>query len=144
MSTASTMTIDELIEEFDDLGDWADQCEVLIDMGRELLPMDESLKTEQTKVHGCQSNVWMVATLSDDAVPVIELIADSDAMIVKGLLSVILLAFSGLTPQEILDVDIEGIFRRLGLDRHLSTARKNGLAGMVKRVRQIATEAAAA
>lgn len=144
MSTASTMTIDELIEEFDDLGDWADQCEVLIDMGRELPPMDESLKTEQTKVHGCQSNVWMVATLSDDTSPVIELIADSDAMIVKGLLSVILLAFSGRTPDEILAVDIEGIFRRLGLDRHLSTARKNGLAGMVKRVRQIAAEAAAA
>lgn len=143
MSTASTMTIDELIEEFDDLGDWADQCEVLIDMGRELPPMDESLKTEQTKVHGCQSNVWMVATLSDDTSPVIELIADSDAMIVKGLLSVILLAFSGRTPDEILAVDIEGIFRRLGLDRHLSTARKNGLAGMVKRVRQIAAEAAA-
>lgn len=142
MSTASTMTIDELIEEFDDLGDWADQCEVLIDMGRELPPMDESLKTEQTKVHGCQSNVWMVATLPDDASPVIDLIADSDAMIVKGLLSVILLAFSGRTPQEILDVDIEGIFRRLGLDRHLSTARKNGLAGMVRRVRQIAEEAA--
>ncbi len=143
MSTASTMTIDELIEEFDDLGDWADQCEVLIDMGRELPPMDESLKTEQTKVHGCQSNVWMVATLSDDPSPVVELVADSDAMIVKGLLSVILLAFSGLTPQEIPDVDIEGIFGRLGLDRHLSTARKNGLAGMVRRVRQIAEEAAA-
>lgn len=144
MNTVSTMTIDELIEEFDDLGDWADQCEVLIDMGRELPPMDESLKTEHTKVHGCQSNVWMVATLSEDAQPVIELIADSDAMIVKGLLSVILLSFSGRTPQEILNVDIEGIFRRLGLDRHLSTARKNGLAGMVKRVRQIAAEAAAA
>jgi cysteine desulfuration protein SufE len=144
MSTASTMTIDELIEEFDDLGDWADQCEVLIDMGRELPPMDDSLKTDQTKVHGCQSNVWMVASLSGDASPVIELVADSDAMIVKGLLSVILLVFSGRTPQEILDVDIEGIFRRLGLDRHLSTARKNGLAGMVKRVRQIAAEAATA
>ncbi len=71
MSTASTMTIDELIEEFDDLGDWADQCEVLIDMGRELPPMDDSLKTDQTKVHGCQSNVWMVASLSGDASPVI-------------------------------------------------------------------------
>lgn len=144
MSTASTMTIDELIEEFDDLGDWADQCEVLIDMGRELPPMDDSLKTEQTRVHGCQSNVWMVATLSDGAEPVVELIADSDAMIVRGLLSVILMAYSGRTPQEILATDIEAIFGRLGLDRHLSTARRNGLAGMVKRVRQIAAEAAAA
>lgn len=137
------MTIDELIEEFDDLGDWADQCEVLIDMGRELPPLDEALKTEQTRVHGCQSNVWMVASVSDQTPPTVELVADSDAMIVKGLLTVILMAYSGRTPQEILDVDIQSTFKRLGLDRHLSTARKNGLAGMVKRVRQIAAEAAA-
>ncbi|MHC4875421.1 MAG: SufE family protein [Planctomycetota bacterium] len=143
MTTASTMTIDELIEEFDDLGDWADQCEVLIDMGRELPPLDEALKTEQTRVHGCQSNVWMVASVSDQTPPTVELVADSDAMIVKGLLTVILMAYSGRTPQEILDVDIQSTFKRLGLDRHLSTARKNGLAGMVKRVRQIAAEAAA-
>jgi cysteine desulfuration protein SufE len=140
MSTAASMSIDELIEEFDDLGDWADQCEVLIDMGRELPTMPADLKTDETKVHGCQSNVWMVAEVSPDADRTIDLIADSDAMIVKGLLCVILMAYSGLTPQEILDTDIVAIFKRLGLDRHLSTARKNGLAGMVNRVRTIAEQ----
>ena len=140
MSTAASMSIDELIEEFDDLGDWADQCEVLIDMGRELPTMPADLKTDETKVHGCQSNVWMVAEVSPDADRTIDLIADSDAMIVKGLLCVILMAYSGLTQQEILDTDIVAIFKRLGLDRHLSTARKNGLAGIVNRVRTIAEQ----
>lgn len=143
MSTATSMTIDELIEEFDDLGDWGDQCEVLIDMGRELPAMPTELKTEESKVHGCQSNVWMVASVSDDKSRTIELIADSDAMIVRGLLTVILMVYSGKTAQEIHDTDIKGIFSRLGLDRHLSTARRNGLGGMVNRVQSIAQEALA-
>ena len=140
MSTAASMTIEELIEEFDDLSDWADQCEVLIDMGRELPNMPPELKTEETKVHGCQSNVWMVASVSDDECRTIELTADSDAMIVRGLLTVILMAYSGRTAQEINDTDIKAIFSRLRLDRHLSTARKNGLGGMVNRVQTIAKE----
>lgn len=134
----SEMTIDDLIEEFDDLGDWADQCEVLIDMGLELPDMDDALKTEASKVHGCQSNVWMVAEFQAGDAPRIELTADSDAMIVKGLLTVILLLYSGRTAQEILDIDVIAIFDRLGLNRHLSVARKNGLSGMVTRVRRIA------
>ncbi len=140
-ATLDSMTIDELIEEFDDLGDWADQCEVLIDMGRDdLPPMEASLKSESNRVHGCQSNVWMVALLNESGR--VELTADSDAMIVRGLLCIILMAFSNRTPQEILDTDITSIFDRLGLDRHLSAARKNGLVGMVKRVRAFAAEAA--
>jgi cysteine desulfuration protein SufE len=129
------MTIEELIEEFEELGDWADQCEVLIDMGKEMSPMDDALKLEDTKVHGCQSNVWMVAEFKDTR---IELIADSDAMIVRGLLTVILMLYSGRTAEEILAVDVHSVFDRLGLNRHLSIARKNGLSGMVSRVRQIA------
>ena len=134
------MTIEELIEEFDDLGDWADQCELLIDIGRDLPNMPDELKTEEMKVHGCQSNVWMVADVKPDAAA-IELTADSDAMIVRGLLTVILMVYSNRSPKEIVETDIQAIFSRLGLDRHLSTARKNGLAGMVKRVRGIAAEA---
>lgn len=135
------MTIEELIEEFDDLGDWADQCELLIDMGRDLPAMPSELKSEETKVHGCQSNVWMVAEIQSEP-PRVELVADSDAMIVRGLLSIILMVYSNKSPQEIIETDIQDIFTRLGLDRHLSPARKNGLAGMVKRVRGIAAEAA--
>ena len=143
MSAATSMTIEELIEEFDDLGDWGDQCEVLIDMGRELPDMPSELKTDESKVHGCQSNVWMVASVTDDESRTIELTADSDAMIVRGLLTVILMVYSGRTAQEIHDTDIKGIFSRLGLDRHLSTARRNGLGGMVNRVQTIAREALA-
>ena len=132
------MTIEELIEEFDELGDWADQCEVLIDMGRDMPSMDESLKTEASKVHGCQSNVWMMAEVVGDEIPQIELVADSDAMIVKGLLTVILMLYSGRGAKEILETDVLAVFERLGLNRHLSVARKNGLAGMVTRVRSIA------
>lgn len=135
------MTIEELIEEFDDLGDWADQCELLIDMGRDLPAMPSELKSEETKVDGCQSNVWMVAEIQSEP-PRVELVADSDAMIVRGLLSIILMVYSNKSPQEIIETDIQDIFTRLGLDRHLSPARKNGLAGMVKRVRGIAAEAA--
>ena len=135
------MAIEELIEEFDDLGDWADQCELLIDLGRDLPVMPDHLKTPDSRVHGCQSNVWLIADLQDDPLQ-LELIADSDAMIVRGLLSIILMVYSNRSPREILETDIQDIFRRLGLDRHLSTARKNGLAGMVRRVRAVASEAA--
>ena len=144
MSTASSipMTIDELIEEFDALGDWADQCEVLIDMGRDdLPPMPAELKTEANRVHGCQSNVWMVASVDEDSGR-IHLTADSDAMIVRGLLCIILMAYSGQLPAQILATDIRSIFDRLGLDRHLSPQRKNGLTGMVNRVREIAARLA--
>ncbi|MFP6763234.1 MAG: SufE family protein [Planctomycetaceae bacterium] len=134
------MAIEELIEEFQDLGDWADQCELLIDMGRELPVMPAHLKTEASKVHGCQSNVWLVANLHEGPLK-LELIADSDAMIVRGLLSIILMVYSNRSPQEILETDVQDIFGQLGLDRHLSSARKNGLAGMVRRVRAVASEA---
>lgn len=138
MSSTSSMNLDDLIQEFDDLGDWADQCELLIDIGRDLPPFPEEFRTEENKVHGCQSNVWMVAEVSESDPPRIELRADSDAMLVKGLLTIILMTYSGRTADEILSTDIQRIFQRLGLHRHLSTARKNGLAGMVKRVREIA------
>jgi len=138
MSSTSSMNLDDLIQEFDDLGDWADQCELLIDIGRDLPPFPDEFRTEENKVHGCQSNVWMVADVSESDPPRIELRADSDAMLVKGLLTIILMTYSGRTADEILSIDIQRIFQRLGLHRHLSTARKNGLAGMVKRVREIA------
>lgn len=138
MSSTSSMNLDDLIQEFDDLGDWADQCELLIDIGRDLPPFPDEFRTEENKVHGCQSNVWMVADVSESDPPRIELRADSDAILVKGLLTIILMTYSGRTADEILSIDIQRIFQRLGLHRHLSTARKNGLAGMVKRVREIA------
>jgi len=137
------MTMDELIDEFDALGDWEDQCSYLIDLGLQLPKLPASAKTEEHRVHGCQSNVWLVPQVKDGKPPVIEFVANSDAMIVNGLIAVLTILFSGRTPQEILDVDAREMFARLGLERHLSSQRRNGLYGMVERIRLLARQAAA-
>lgn len=138
------MTLDELIAEFDFLGDWEARCDYLIDLGFELPTLPDEEKTEQNRVHGCQSNVWLVANLrkSNDP-PTIEFLANSDAMIVNGLIYVLMTIYDGKTPAEILSIDVEEVFRRLELDRHLSPQRRNGLFGMVKRIREIASQASA-
>jgi cysteine desulfuration protein SufE len=136
------MTIDELFEEFAELGDWEDQCDYLIDLGFELPKLPESAMTKENKVHGCQSNVWLVAQLSDEKPTTIDIVANSDAIIVNGLIAVLLAMYSGKTALEILAVDARSVFHRLGLERHLSTQRRNGLFGMVQRIRDIAEQAA--
>ncbi|WP_166825650.1 SufE family protein [Thalassoroseus pseudoceratinae] len=140
----SEMTIEELIDEFQFLGDWEERCDYLIDMGFDLPEMPSSEKTEQTKVHGCQSNVWLITRVrTEDGRTTLDIIADSDAMIVKGLIAVLLTLYSGKSPAEILDIEPREVFRELGLDRHLSPARKNGLNGMVQRIRELAAQVAA-
>ncbi|WP_231870598.1 SufE family protein [Planctomyces sp. SH-PL14] len=143
MSTLSAMTLDELIQEFDDLGDWEARCDFLIDLGKELPKLDPVNRTEENRVHGCQSNVWLVAEIHRraDGEPEVEFVANSDAMIVSGLIAVLSIIYNHHTPAEILATDITGIFKRLELDRHLSPQRRNGLFGMVKRVREIAAHA---
>lgn len=140
----SEMTIEELIEEFEFLGDWEERCDYLIDMGFDLPEMPASEKTEQTRVHGCQSNVWLITRVRTEGErTTLDIIADSDAMIVKGLIAVLLTLYSGKTPEEILAIEPRDVFNQLGLDRHLSPARKNGLNGMVQRIRELATQVAA-
>jgi cysteine desulfuration protein SufE len=142
--------IPELIETFDALGDWESQCDYLIDLGCELPDFPAAARTEANRVHGCQSNVWLVADVTNDVKndvkhsdpPAVEIMADSDSMIVRGLIAILLLAYSGRTPEQILATDIRQIFSRLGLNRQLSSARRNGLEGMVKRIKAIAEEAA--
>lgn len=138
------MKIEELLEEFEFLGEWDDQCDYLIDLGFNLPKLPEDAKTEENRVHGCQSNVWLVADIKPARPPVVEFVANSDAIIVNGLISILMMLFNEKTPQEILETDVEGIFAKLGLDRHLSSQRRNGLFGMVGRLRQIASEAIAA
>ncbi len=140
----SEMTIEELIEEFEFLGDWEERCDYLIDMGFDLPEMPASEKTEQTRVHGCQSNVWLITRVRTEGdQTTLDIIADSDAMIVKGLIAVLLTLYSGKSPEEILAIEPRDVFNQLGLDRHLSPARKNGLNGMVQRIRELATQVAA-
>jgi len=139
------MSIDDLFDEFEFLGEWEDRCEYLIDLGFELPPMPAEEKNELTRVHGCQSLVWMTVqpTTGDDGETRLDIHADSDAMIVKGLIAVLLTLYNGKTPRDVLETDVAGAFTKLGLDRHLSSARKNGLAGMVKRIQEEAAKLAA-
>lgn len=141
VSSTAPVSIQELYSEFQELGDWDAQCDYLIDLGHELPKLPESAKIESNRVRGCQSNVWLVAKLKSTSPPAVEFIANSDAIIVNGLIAVLMAMYEGRTPQEILDMDAKAVFAKLGLERHLSSQRRNGLIGMVERIRRFATEA---
>ena len=129
---------DEIIEEFSALDDWMDKYQLLIDLGNEQEPLDEKYKTEQNLIDGCQSRVWLQADLVDDgAGKVIRFSAESDALIVKGIVTLLIRVLSGHTPQEILDADLYFI-EQIGLKEHLSPTRSNGLLAMVKQMRMYA------
>ena len=129
------MTIDELqdevIAEFSDFTDWMDKYQLLIDLGNELEPLDEKYKNESNLINGCQSRVWIQADYHDGLV---YFTAESDALIVKGLIALLLRVLSGHTPQEILDADLYFI-EQIGLKDHLSPTRSNGLLAMVMQIR---------
>ena len=122
---------DEIIEEFSGLDDWMDKYQLLIDLGNEQEPLDEKYKTEQNLIDGCQSRVWLQADYVDG---VIHFSAESDALIVKGIVSLLIRVLSDHTPQEILDADLYFI-EEIGLKEHLSPTRSNGLLAMVKQMR---------
>ena len=120
---------------------WEDRYGVLIDFGKKLPPLDESEKIEANRVHGCQSQVWMVARPHHESgQTTIDFIADSDALIVKGLIAILRKVYAGQTPQNILSFDITGLLQRLGLDQHLTSGRRNGLDGMVQRIKILAAQ----
>ena len=121
----------EIIEEFVDIDDWLDRYAQIIDMGNELPPIDESLKTPEHLIEGCQSRVWLDATLGDDGR--MHLTADSDAIIVKGIIAMLIKVLDGHTPDEILKADLHFI-NDIGLSEHLSPTRSNGLLAMVKQI----------
>lgn len=127
------ISIDEIVDNFALFDDWEERYRYLIDMGRGLPPMDEALKTATTQVRGCLSQVWMVMGWDEEGR--LNMVADSDAQIVRGLIAVLRAAFAGKTKAEILAVNIDDIFSRLGLDRHLSPNRRNGFFSMVERIR---------
>lgn len=132
------MDLEHLYETFDFLDDWEERYRIIIDLGRKLPEMPEELKTEETKVRGCVSQVWMVTKKSEEEPARYEFIADSDSHIVKGLIGVLQLAYSGKTLDEIREVKIDDIFSRLGLDSHLSPNRRNGFFSMVERINALA------
>ena len=125
---------DEIIEEFGGFDDWMDKYQLLIDLGNEQEPLDEKYKTEQNLIDGCQSRVWLQADFIDG---VIHFSAESDALIVKGIVVLLIRVLSDHTPQEILDADLYFI-EEIGLKEHLSPTRSNGLVAMVKQIRMYA------
>jgi len=125
---------DEVVEEFSDFDDWMDKYQMLIDLGNELKPLDEKYKTEQNLIDGCQSRVWLQCDFVDGK---LVFTADSDALIVKGIIALLIQVSSGHTPKEILDADLYFI-DKIGLRDHLSPTRSNGLLAMVKQIKAYA------
>ena len=122
---------DEIIEDFSGLEDWMDKYQLLIDLGNDKEPLEERYKTDTNLIDGCQSRVWIQSDLVDGKVIYR---AESDALIVKGIISLLIRVLSGHTPQEILDADLYFI-DEIGLRQHLSPTRSNGLLAMVKQMR---------
>jgi len=138
MSSANTTSIDELIENFEFLGDWEQRFTYLIDLGKRLPPMPEEDRNESTRVHGCQATVYMKDHVLPTDPPTLELSACADAHIVNGLIAILMSIYNGRTPDEAIDLDAESIFRRLDLVEHLSPTRRNGLHAMLTRIRALA------
>ena len=125
---------DEIIEEFSGFDDWMDKYQLLIDLGNEQEPLDEKYKVESNLIDGCQSRVWLQADYADG---IITFTAESDALIVKGIVALLIRVLSGHTPDEILNADLYFI-EQIGLKEHLSPTRSNGLLAMVKQMRMYA------
>lgn len=125
---------DEIIDEFSGFDDWMDKYQLLIDLGNEQAPLDERYKVDSNLIDGCQSRVWLQADYADG---IITFTAESDALIVKGIVALLIRVLSGHTPQEILDADLYFI-EQIGLKEHLSPTRSNGLLAMVKQMRMYA------
>ncbi len=126
---------DEVIEEFSGFDDWMDKYQLLIDLGGEQEPLAEEYKTEQNLIDGCQSRVWVQCDKEADGT--LTFTAESDALIVKGIIALLIRVISGHTPKEILDADLYFI-EAIGLKDHLSPTRSNGLLAMVKRIKAYA------
>ncbi|WP_282609489.1 SufE family protein [Pelagibius sp. Alg239-R121] len=132
------ISVDELVENFEFLDDWEDRYRYIIDLGRKLPEFDEADKNEQNRIQGCTSQAWLIAEVSADPKPVLSFRADSDAHIVRGLLSVLLSIYSGQTAEDILAVDIKDVLRRLDFEAQISPNRANGFYSAVERIRNLA------
>lgn len=128
-------SIDQLIADFELLDDWEDRYRYVIELGKALPPLPEAERTEANKVRGCASQVWLSTHVEGHGAPRLTFAGDSDALIVKGLVAIVIALFSGRTPEEIRATDAEALFGRLDLRSHLTTQRSNGLRALVDRIR---------
>ena len=138
------MSIDEIIENFALLEEWDDRYRYLIELGRTLPPLPEAARSDANKVQGCASQVWLSRQIDrSGGEPQLNYLGDSDAHIVRGLISILLTLYSGCTPQHILATDALALFDELGFREHLTPQRSNGFFSMVERIRADARAAAA-
>ena len=139
------MTINEIRDNFALLEDWDDRYRYVIELGRTLRPMPEAEHSQDNKVQGCASQVWLSKRIDRNGdEPVLNYLGDSDAHIVRGLIAILLTLYSGHTPRDILSTDAVAVFNELGFREHLTPQRSNGLRSMVERIRSDAREALAA
>ena len=130
-------TLEDVLDGFELLDDWEERYAFIIDLGKQLPAFPEEGRVEENYVHGCQSQVWLIHHY-DEASGRLYLLIDSDAMIVRGLAAIILVALNGKTPRDLLATDIDELFEQLDLVRHISPTRGNGLRAMVGKIRDIA------
>jgi cysteine desulfuration protein SufE len=137
-------SIDDIISDFDVVDDWEDRYRYIIELGKKMPPLPEVYRTDATKVRGCASQVWIhTQSAADDRDKTrLSFIGDSDAIIVRGLIAVLLALYTDKTPADILAVDAKGVLAKLGLDSNLSQQRSNGLNAMIERIRADAQAAA--
>ncbi len=134
---------EEIVETFEFLEDWEDRYRHVIDMGKAMESLDDSLRVPATKVDGCASQVWLVPEIAGSGPEaVLSFRGDSDAMIVRGLIAVLIALYSGETVSSALRIDAQAELARLGLNDHLSSQRSNGLRAMIERVREVSSRAA--
>lgn len=132
------MSIEELIENFAFFDSWEEKYQYVIDLGRHLEPLAAEYKCDEWKVRGCQSQVWLVPTFKPHS---IHFYGDSDAILVKGIIAIVLMIYNDKSPEEIKNVDVQEIFAKLGLEENLTPSRRNGMMSMVEKIKQYATGA---
>ena len=137
MPDALLIDLDEILETFENLEEWDERYGYLIELGQGLPSMSDELKAPENKVEGCMSRVWLVTRACEsESDATLEIIADSDSIIVRGLIALLIAVYSGRTAREILAFDIQSLFATLELKQHLSVSRRNGLGAMVRRIRE--------
>ena len=127
-----------IIDDFEFLDDWEDKYRYVIELARDLKPYPDEMRIDANKVRGCVSQVWLTTEIGDkgpDQTPILKFTGDSDAMIVRGLVAILFIVYSGKTAREIADIDVNAILAELQLNDHLTPQRSNGLASMVSRIR---------
>jgi len=138
------MSIDDILDDFAYLDDWEDRYRYVIELGKAMPPLPKEDHIEANKVRGCASQVWLTSKADRSNPPVLTFSGDSDALIVRGLIAILLALYSGRTANEIASIDPEAVFAKVGLRDHLTAQRSNGLSSMVARIRRDAEQSMAA